>query len=319
MISLDILIPMYADTDFHYYLFRLCIESILNKVPGDDYSNIIIIDDHSRNVRFIQYMQFLERHVKRVRLVRLGEPCVSYYAQRQCNSVGVSSGHGGALNEGLRYVNAEFVMVIDPDSLILKRGIIRECMPIFSIDSRIMAAGQLTGDFKGSVIIDREKKVRLDNTFKNSYRGIVNACLMIVKMEAWGKYGIKKFNNSGWAHGAFAKDIYEKDLKQANFDFYRDCYALHFGGGILNGVRYQDNDGTSPLGFDPMRDSYERKQYGEYYAGNPDVRVDTDKMCEYLKKTYGEMKYDIVAPCFPEVKLAGGKKELVFENMKGLK
>jgi glycosyltransferase involved in cell wall biosynthesis len=299
--KIDILITVRDD----YLLFRQLYESIRYNIPDDEIEKIIVVDDHSSNRRLIEY----EKHLSKdggIHLVRNGIPLPSYYSRIPIPFL-KSKGHGGSLNIGLKHVTTDYVFVIDPDSIILRKGVLKNSLPCFDLDPAVMSVGQVVGGIRGIRVIgpkDRENpELRTVYIRKKSHQyGMTNAACMLVRMEAWKKHGISKFWNRGWAHMPFVRSLFEKGFKTCNFDFYIDGYVVHLGGATLKNMKFKNfrfrnfSDGKPPYGMSYERPVYGEKDRGENYAGYLELTIPSVEYDALLEKKYGDLPYGEMAP-----------------------
>lgn len=234
----DILIPVRNQ----YILFRQLFESICMNIPDGEIGKIIVVDDHSSNKKLKHYLKYLaERSM--IHLIRNGMPLPSYYSRIPFSFL-KSKGHGGSLNIGLEQVSTEYVFILDPDCIILRKDILKNSLACFNLDPEIMSVGQVVGGIRGIKIIG--PKERENPEFKTKYvnkkpgqYGMTNASCMLVRMDAWRKHGLSKFWNGGWAHMPFGKSIFRNGFKTCNFDFYIDGYIIHLGRATLKGMKFK--------------------------------------------------------------------------------
>ncbi len=294
--SVDILIPVRNQ----YILFRQLFESICMNIPDNEIGKIIVVDDHSSNKKLKLYLKYLAGNGM-IHLVRNGMPLPSYYSRIPFSFL-KSKGHGGSLNIGLEYVTADYVFIIDADSIILRKDILKDSLPCFDLDPEIMSVGQVVGGVRGIKIIGPEE--RENPEFKTEYvrkkphqYGMINADCMLVRMSVWNEHNLAKFWNRGWAHMPFVRSIFEKGFKTCNFDFYTDGYIIHLGRATLKGMKLKNfrlrffKNSTPPYGMSYEKLAYGSKKLGEYYAGYLELKIPSVEYDDQLEEKYGDLPF----------------------------
>jgi len=288
-----------------YLLLRQLYESIRCNISEHEIGKIIVVDDHSSERRMIEYEKYLAKDGK-IHLVRNGIPLPSYYSRIPISFL-KSKGHGGSLNIGLKHVTTDYVFILDHDTVILRKGVLKNSLPCFELDPAVMSVGQVIGGIRGVRVIgpkDRENpELRTEYVREKPHQyGMTNATCMLVKMEAWKKHGIAKFWNGGWAHMPFVRSIFEKGFKTCNFDFYVDGYVVHLGRAIIKNLRFKNyrfrnfKDGKPSYGMSYEQTIYGEKEHGEYYAGYLELIMPSGEYDEMLEKIYGNLPFSEVAP-----------------------
>lgn len=296
----DILIPVRNQ----YLLIRQLFESICLKIPNKEIGKIIIVDDHSSDRRQINYLKYLFEKGK-IHFVRNGIPLPSHYSKIPLSFL-KSKGHGGSLNIGLEYVTAEYVFIIDPDCIILRKDILKNSLPCFDQDPKIMSVGQVVGGVRGIKVIGQKERENPETKTeyvrkKPHHYGMTNASCMLVRMEAWKNHGISKFWNGGWAHMPFGKSIFGKEFKTCNFNFYTDEYLIHLGRATMKNMKFKYlrfrtfKDGTPPYGMSYEQPHYGRKELGENYIGYLELKVPSEEYDRLLEEKYGDLPFDQMA------------------------
>jgi glycosyltransferase involved in cell wall biosynthesis len=297
----DILIPVRDN----YLLFRQLYESIRLRIPEEDIGQIIVAVDHSPDKRLRLYAKYLADNGM-IKLVGNGIPLPSYYSSLPVKFL-KSKGHGGSLNRGLEHVNTDIVFILDPDCIILRNDVLKHSVPCFKLDPDIVSVGQVVGGIRGVKVIGAKERgdpeIKTEYYYKKPHQyGMTNASCMLVRMDAWRKYGLAKFWNKGWAHMPFVRSIFEKNYKTCNFDFYVEGYVVHLGGGILKNMRFKHfrirsfKDGLPAYGMSYERQVYGAKDLGEHYIGYLELKVPSERYDRQLEDKYGILPFDQMAP-----------------------
>ncbi len=298
--SVDILVPVRDG----YVHFRQLYESIRHTIPDEDIGNIIVVDDHSSDKLLKKYTQYLQQN-SFITLVRNGIPLPSYYSGIPISFL-KSKGHGGSLNIGLKHVTSDYVFTIDPDCIVLRGDIIKNSLPCFELDPRIMSVGQVVGGVTGVKVIGTQERKNpgLNSEYvrkRPQDYGFTNAVCMLSKMDSWHSHNLDPFCNAGWAHATYLKSLFEHDFKTCNFDYFVDRYVIHLGKAILSKMRfkwmkYRRKKKLSPYGMSVEDTSYSAKNRGETYAGYLELKIPNEEYDAYLNDTYIDLPFDKMAP-----------------------
>jgi glycosyltransferase involved in cell wall biosynthesis len=288
--SVDILVPVRKG----YVYFRQLYESICHKIPKEEIGNIIVVDDHSSDKLLITYTQYLQQN-NFITLIRNGIPLPSYYSGIPLSFL-KSKGHGGSRHIGLKHVTSDYVLMIDPDCIILRGDIIKNSLPCFDLDPQVMSVGQVVGTVKGVKVIGEEERKNPElNTAYVRKRpqdyGVTNAVCMLSKMDSWRLQNLDTFCNAGWAHATYLKSLFEKGFKTCNFDYFVNGYVIYLGKAILSKMRfkwmkYRRKKHLSPYGMSVEDTSYSAKNSGETYAGYLELKIPNEEYKTCLDDTY---------------------------------
>jgi len=301
----DILIPVRNE----YLLFRQLFESIIQRIPKEDIGNIIVVDDFSSDKKLKKYLKYLSNE-NLITLIKGFLPLPSFYSRIPIPLL-TSRGHGGSINKGLKYVTSNYVLIIDPDTIILRGSLIKDAVKCFDLDDKIVSVGQVVGGIKGvKVIGDKERE---DPEFLTEYikenphhYGMTNACCMLNKTVAHTEYGLDKFWNKGWAHMPFTKSIFREGYKTCNFDFFIDGYLIHLGRASLKNMKFKNmrirkfKNGKPPYGMSKETKKYANKEKGEYYGGYLELKIPSDEYDRILEEKYSNLPFDEFAPLTDE-------------------
>ena len=203
-------------------------------------------------------------------------------------------------------MTADFVFILDPDCIILRKDVLKNSMPCFDLDPDVMSVGQVVGGISGIKVIGREERenpeVKTAYFYKKPYHyGITNASCMLVRMDAWRKHGLAPFWNGGWAHMQFGKSIFKKNFKTCNFDFYLDGYVVHLGRSTLKNMKFKNfrfrsfKNGTPPYGMSREQPVYGTKELGEHYIGYLELKIPSFEYDTLLENKYGSLAFDKIA------------------------
>jgi len=143
--KVDILIPVRNE----YIIFRQLFESIVQKIPKEDIGNIIVVDDFSTDKKLRKYLKYLSNE-KLIKLVKGFIPLPSFYSRIPIPLL-TSRGHGGSINKGINYVKSDYVLILDPDIIILNGNLIRDAIKCFDLDSKVVSVGQVVGGVRGKI------------------------------------------------------------------------------------------------------------------------------------------------------------------------
>jgi glycosyltransferase involved in cell wall biosynthesis len=300
---IDIIVPVRDQ----YLLFRQLYESIRFRIPDREIGRIIVVDDHSSDKRLRGYTKYLDKKGL-IKLIRNGMPLPSYYTGIPLSFL-KSKGHGSSLNIGLRHVTTTYVFILDPDCIILRGDVLRNSLPCFNLDPRIVSIGQVVGGVRGVKVIGCEEREipehKTEYTRKKPHHyGFINACCMLASMDAWRKHNLTPFWNKGWAHMRFAKSIFEHGFKTCNFDFFLDGYVVHLGRALLKKMKIKHlrlrraEDRSEPYGMSAEKTKYSAKHQGEFYGGYFELKIQSDEYDRLLEDKYGNLAFDETAPPF---------------------
>jgi glycosyltransferase involved in cell wall biosynthesis len=299
--TVDILIPVRDN----YLLFRQLYESIRLRLSDEDISQIIVVVDHSPDKRLRLYTKYFAENGM-IKLVGNGFPLPSYYSGLPVKFL-KSKGHGGSLNRGLEQVNTDIVFILDPDCIILRSDVLNNSLPCFELDPDIVSVGQVVGGIRGVKVIGAKERenpeIKTEYYYKKPHQyGTTNASCMLVRMDAWRKYGLAKFWNKGWAHMPFVSSIFAKNYKTCNFDFYINGYVIHLGRGTLKNIRFKHfhirsfKNGSPTYGMSYEKQKYGAKNLGENYPGYLELKIPSAEYDDLLEKKYGQLPFGEMAP-----------------------
>ena len=305
MQKVDILIPVRNE----YILFRQLFESIIQKIPKEDIGNIIVVDDFSTDKKLRKYLKYLSNE-KLIKLIKGFIPLPSFYSRIPIPLL-TSRGHGGSINKGINYVTSDYVLILDPDVIILNGNLIIDAMKCFDLDSKVVSVGQVVGGIKGIKVIGSEERKNpeflTEYVRKHSHHyGMTNACCMLNKTVAHREYGLAKFWNRGWAHMPFTKSIFQKGYKTCNFDFFVNGYVVHLGRASLKNMKFKNmkirkfKDGKPPYGMSKETNKYANKEKGEYYGGYLELKIPSGVYDKILEEKYSNLPFDEIAPLVDE-------------------
>lgn len=310
---------------------RLLIESVLQRVPREDYETLIIVDDHSpyRDEGYFAWGAWLERE-HGVVFHSLGEGRTSGLGPKGApDTPGLkSSGPGGALTAGAAEVarrGGRWMWTLDSDCFVLDGSCLSAAMA-HTVHTDVAAIGEYRGGHFGAVMDATdltgqtctwpdgrvERVPRAKGTERGRHgadTGRVVAMCGIFDIERLGRrfsadfqpYGgppyvnlSTDFGNYGQPGALFNVGAWALGERTVYHPFFRGESVVHFGCASVGFTRKQFGAGIE-YGNSVHRRVYGAKGSKDYYAGYLQLNARLADFQPHLEKLYADRPFDSFA------------------------
>jgi len=284
----------------NYLIFRASIESLLDHIDMDQISKIIVINDCSSEQKMLGFLKYLNT-LENIEVINAGEPSdYSFHNNKQAlgrpspaiRGKKSSVGHGIAQNIGIEKTETEFILFVDSDILFMPKSVnlVKELESCMALDEKILDVGQLVGEVRGKIIVDKPfiSPSDRDGQLVKIRGGWPVHILSMSRVAAWKEHGLTQMCNGGWTNERYVPTLWKAGFKTCNFDIFINGYAIHLGYATLRHTR----DITSRQRIVYCRDGggYSKSR-GSWY-GHKFVPYTTDKFLEILENTYMDLEFD---------------------------
>jgi len=306
---------------------RLLVESVLSRVPREDYEALVVVDDHSAfREGYYDWGAWLEKE-HGVVFHSLGEPRVSGLGPKGAPDTPgpKSTGPGGALTAGAKVVaerGGRWMWTLDSDCLVLDGSCLSAAM-IRTEDPRVAAVGECrSGLADGVVSFDLEGRSVLhpDGTVERLERSemplgrcatdagrVVAMCGIFDVTRLKRKYtadftpyggpvyaglsGTTDFDNWGQPAATYCVGAWAHGDTTVYHPFFRGESVVHFGYASVGFTREQFGKGVE-YGNSVYRAAYGGKGGKDYYAGYLQLNARLSVFQPYLVKLYDGRPFD---------------------------